>query len=234
MRPDILLVDEVLSVGDIAFQAKCAQKIRELLASGTTIVLVSHQLDMIQSLCKRVILLQNGEVIKDGAADLVIPHYQNIIYQKNEDDLRKKVKAMDGQRVKVDTSSLVDITHVDIKKTYGLGEQIHITLDYSARERIVNPIFNFDIVRADGVLCCSSRTDKLGITIDAIEGNGKISIDLGKNILAPGIYMAKFSIWDKEMIHPYVIDNKEVIRVEIEGRNSLSDVVFLPEVKWKY
>ena len=97
MNPDILLVDEVLSVGDISFQAKCAQKIRELLSSGTTIVLVSHQLDMIQSLCKRVILLQNGEVIKDGPTDLVIPHYQNIIYEKKEDDLRAKMKTMDEQ-----------------------------------------------------------------------------------------------------------------------------------------
>src|SRR5205085_4859322 len=85
MDPDILLVDEVLSVGDIAFQAKCAGKIRELLKSGSTILLVSHQLNMIQSLCNRVILLQNGELIKDGGPDEVIPHYQNIVYKKMQE-----------------------------------------------------------------------------------------------------------------------------------------------------
>ena len=55
-----------LSVGDISFQAKCAQKMRELLSSGATIILVSHQISLIQSLCKRAILLNHGEVIKDG------------------------------------------------------------------------------------------------------------------------------------------------------------------------
>src|SRR3989338_5611288 len=66
VNPDVLLVDEVLSVGDIAFRAKCAQKMRELLKSGATIVLVSHQLSLIQNLCKRVILLDQGEIIMDG------------------------------------------------------------------------------------------------------------------------------------------------------------------------
>jgi len=234
MRPDILLVDEVLSVGDISFQAKCAQKIRELLSSGATIVLVSHQLDMIQSLCKRVILLQNGEVLKDGPTDQVIPHYQNIIYQKKEDELKSKMRSMDDQRVKVDTRSLVDIAHVDMKAAFRVGEQINITLEYKAIEKIENPIFNVEIVRADGVHCYSSRTDKLGIKINSIQGKGKVIIDLGKNMLAPGIYMAKFSIWDREMIHPYVIRNKDVLRVEIEGPNSMSDVVFIPEIKWNF
>jgi hypothetical protein len=74
----------------------------------------------------------------------------------------------------------------------------------------------------------------LGIKIDSIKGKGKVLIDLGKNILAPGIYMAKFSIWDKEMIHPYVVRNKEVLRVEIEGSNSLSEVIYIPEINWKF
>ncbi|MBF0503868.1 MAG: ATP-binding cassette domain-containing protein [Candidatus Omnitrophica bacterium] len=235
MDPDILLIDEVLSVGDISFQAKCAQKIRDLLSCGATIVLVSHQLDMIQSLCKRVILLQNGEVTKDGPAELVIPHYQNIVFKKKEDDLRNKMKSMDG-RVGVDTRSLVDIVHVDLKKNYGYREKINITLEYATREneKIDHPIFNLDIVRADCVHCCSSRTDILGIKIDSIQGKGKVEIDLGENMLAPGIYMVKFSIWDKEMIHPYIIHNKEVIRVEIDGLSNHSDIVFLPEVKWKF
>jgi len=234
MDPDILLVDEVLSVGDIAFQAKCAQKIRDLLSSGATIVLVSHQLDLIQSLCKRVILLQNGQVLIDGPSDQVIPQYQNIIYKRNENELRNKMVAMDMQTVKVDTRCLVDIVDVELKKTFKLGEQIDINLIYEAREKINFPVFRFDIVRSDGVHCCSSRTDKLGIKIDSIQGKGKVSIDLGANLLAPGIYMVKFSIWDKDIIHPYAIRNKEVIRVEIEGNNSLSDVVFLPQVNWKF
>ena len=233
MRPDILLIDEVLSVGDISFQAKCAQKIRDLLSSGATIVLVSHQLDMIQSLCKRVILLQNGEVLKDGPTDEVIPHYQNIIFKRKEDELRSKMKSMDEQ-VKVDTQNLVEIINVELKKTVELGEQVDLTVEYEAREKIENPILSLDVLRADGVHCYSSRTDKQGIKINSIKGKGKVSIDLGPNLLAPGIYMVKFSIWDKEMIHAYVVYNKEVMRVVINGNKSLSEVVYLPEIKWKF
>jgi ABC-type polysaccharide/polyol phosphate transport system ATPase subunit len=233
MSPDILLVDEVLSVGDISFQAKCAQKIRELLSSGATIVLVSHQLSMMQSLCKRIILLQNGQIIKDGPTNEVIPHYQNIIYKKNEEDLRHKMKKMEDQ-VKIDTDTMVDIVNVDLKKTFGLGEQIEITLEYDAKEKIDDPIFRLDVLRADGVLCFASKTNKLGIKVESIQGKGKVAIDLGKNLLAPGIYMIKFSIWDKEMIHPYVIRNKDVLHVQVEGHSNLSEAVFLPETSWKF
>jgi ABC-type polysaccharide/polyol phosphate transport system ATPase subunit len=234
MHPDILLIDEVLSVGDLSFQAKCAQKIRDLLSSGSTIVLVSHQLDMIQSLCKRVILLQNGQVIKDDVTGLVIPYYQNIMYEKKEDDVKNKMETMDEKRVKVDTRSNVDIVHVDLKKSYRLGDQIDITLEYEAREKIDNPIFKLDILRSDGIVCCSLRTDKLGIKTDLIHGKGKVNINLGKNILSPGIYMARFSIWNKDMIHPYAFRHKDVIRVEMEGKNGLSNAVFQPDVTWKF
>ncbi len=65
-RVDVLLVDEVLSVGDEPFQRKCLAKIRELQASGTTMVVVSHDLDTVSSLCERGILLQGGRVVFDG------------------------------------------------------------------------------------------------------------------------------------------------------------------------
>ena len=88
MDPEILIVDEVLSVGDVAFQSKCAQKMRELMASGATILLVSHQISMIQSLCNRVILLHHGQLIKDGPTEEVIPYYQNITFKKNEEEFQ--------------------------------------------------------------------------------------------------------------------------------------------------
>ena len=239
MNPDILLVDEVLSVGDIAFQAKCARKIRELLASGATIVLVSHQLNMIQSLCKRVILLQNGEIIRDGEVGEVIPYYQDIVYKSSEDEIKRKMNTQDS-RVQVDTHSLVDIQEVTFsdgktgkKEKFEVKDSIVINMDYEARERIESPIFTLDIIRADGVVCCFSRTDKLGIKVDSIEGKGKITIRMDDARLASGLYMAKFSIWDKEMIHPYVVRNKDILRIEKDGRVNQSKQVFLPDIKWQ-
>lgn len=239
MDPEVLLVDEVLAVGDMAFRAKCAQKIRELLQGGATIVLVSHQLDMIQSLCRRVLLLQNGQVIRDGNVEEVIPHYQNIVNKESENALRQKMTAV-SKRVQVDTHSLVDITEVSLssgesgnKEKIEVGETVEVTLDYETSEAIEDPIFNLSIVRGDGVLCCSSRTDREGVKVGTIDGKGKVRINLGKMLLAPGVYMLKLSVWDKELIHAYTARNQDVLRVETD-KSRQTEAVFLPEIKWEF
>lgn len=233
MDPDILLVDEILSVGDSAFQAKCAGKIRELLHSGATVLLVSHQLNMIQSLCKRAILLENGEVVKDGKIEEVFPYYQNTVYKKNEEDLKLKMSAIDG-RVRIKKESLIDISQVRITNGKGtkieVNDSIEFHIDYESKEELDNPIFTLEIIRADGVLCCSSSTEEERITTGIIKGKGSVKVNLGKTLLAPGIYMAKISVWDKEMMHPYVVRNRDVFRIEFG--NKQTEGLFLVKADW--
>jgi lipopolysaccharide transport system ATP-binding protein len=239
MDPDILLVDEVLSVGDIAFQSKCAEKIRELLKSGATVVLVSHQLNMIQSLCKRVLLLQNGEVIRDGQTDEVIPQYQNLVFKNNEEEIKEKIRFIE-RRVKVDTRQLLDIMALKVldekgmkKEQFWNGDSVAMTIEYEANEPIDSPIFTLEIVRADGVVCIYSRSDLTGLKVGTVKGKGKVGVDLGSVYLAPGIYMVKVAAFDKQMIHPYVVHSKNVFRVEMTGRFSQTEAVLLPDIKWK-
>src|SRR5690625_3096547 len=65
-EPDIFLVDEILSVGDEPFQRKCLDRIRELQQAGRTMVIVSHELDMLEELCTRIVVLRRGRVVHDG------------------------------------------------------------------------------------------------------------------------------------------------------------------------
>jgi len=238
MDPDILLVDEVLSVGDIAFQAKCTKKMRELLKSNTTIILVSHNLTLIESLCNRVILLQKGKIIKEGISDEVIPYYQNIVYKIEEEEFKKEM-ASDNYKVKINQEPLVNIRSIslcdanqNIRENFKPGESISINVEFESKEKINNPLFSLDIIRHDGVLCCASNSKENGLFIDSIKGRGSINIKLGKINLAPGIYMIKVSIWDREMIHPYDIATKDIFRIESEGVIS-NNAIFLPEAKWK-
>jgi len=196
---------------------------------------------MIQSLCKRVILLENGAVIRDGAVSDVIPHYQNIVFKNAESKMKKRISALQS-KVKDDTRRLVDFVDVCIRNEknqdnegFKTGENIEIELEYKARETIESPVFMCEIVRADSVLCCSSRSDEAGINIGAIEGNGKIRINLNKTLLNSGVYMVKLSIWDKEMIHPYVVRNKDIIRVEFKDKSEIDQLssVFVHPVKWE-
>lgn len=76
VRPDILIVDEVLSVGDFKFQQKCEKRIREMISKGTTVVIVSHTIDLIRNLCNRVLWLDHGKVKEYGSAETVCEKYE--------------------------------------------------------------------------------------------------------------------------------------------------------------
>ncbi len=241
MDPEILLVDEVLSVGDMAFQAKCAEKMRELLRSGATIVLVSHYLSLIQSLCKRVILLGQGEVIEDGPVAEIIPHYQNLISKKIEKDFRNKISDATGvEKVKLNTQTLVSISDVRVntadeesREEFGVGEELKVRVYFRSRERIEKPLFQLDIIRSDGVLCCSLMSSDYGFALEEMNGPGAIEIDLGKINLSSGIYLLKVSVWDREMIHPYCVNSDEIIRILDSGQVSIGSAVFSPECQWR-
>jgi ABC-type polysaccharide/polyol phosphate transport system ATPase subunit len=77
--PDILLVDEILAVGDAPFQEKCMQRMRNFTASGNTIVFVSHDMHAMRNFCSRIILIHNGKQVDDGAPDRVIAHYEELV-----------------------------------------------------------------------------------------------------------------------------------------------------------
>lgn len=76
VKPDILIVDEILSVGDFLFQAKCEKRIEELLSGGTTVIIVSHSLDQIKDMCKNAIWLEKGKIRMTGKALDVCQHYE--------------------------------------------------------------------------------------------------------------------------------------------------------------
>jgi len=238
--PDILLVDEVLAVGDMAFQAKCAQKMRELLNSGTTIVLVAHNLSLIQSLCNRVVLLDKGEVRKEGKPEEIIPYYESIVYKQREEEFKKEIFSKKGVRIDIGQDTVVNISNVFLyngdsqpKDVFKVREPIDILLEYDAKEVIKNPIFSLDIIRADGVLCCSSNTKNDSLPIEKIYGKGAIRVNLGEINLAPGIYLVKFSILDKDLIHPHAIRKNDIFRIEESEKGRRRSGIFLPNIKWK-
>lgn len=166
-------------------------------------------------------------------------HYQNLVYKKEEEKIKKKAYT-EGYRVKIDQHTPIEISSVlisngdyKIKNSFQSDEPISITVEYSAKEAIENPIFNLDIARADGVICCSLNTKDNDVSMNRLKGNGRIKIDLGRINLAPGIYVARISIWDKDMIHAYTRRNKDIFKIELNKFNRQIKAVFLPKVKWE-
>ena len=239
MDPDILLVDEVLSVGDIAFQAKCAQKMRELLQSNVTIILVSHNLPLIQSLCKRIILLDKGQVQKEGIVEDVIPYYQNIVYKQQENELRKKTKAQESF-VKVQEESKVKILNVypcddagNAQENFKFGESISVRINYEVKDNINGLVCYVSIIRSDAVVCCSASSKEDNFLIKDTVGAKSVCVNFGSLNLAPASYSFRISFWDKDSIHLYSVQNNVIFRVVNQRVFKSGAAVFLLKAEWE-
>ena len=129
VEPDILIVDEALSVGDTRFQVKCIDKMRELQESGTTILFVTHAIEQIKRFCTRAIWIKNGEVVEDGEASQVVDLYDNFMKYGE----RKIEKVDNDEEFKVPESSdyLAVIQKVTINKNmFKSFEKLEVEITY--------------------------------------------------------------------------------------------------------
>ena len=129
VEPDILIVDEALSVGDTRFQVKCIDKMRELQESGTTILFVTHAIEQIKRSCTRAIWIKNGELIEDGEASQVVDLYDN--FMKYGEKKIEKVNNEDEFRLPENSDYLAVIQKVSINKNmFKTFEKLEVEVTY--------------------------------------------------------------------------------------------------------
>jgi len=111
VEPEILIVDEALAVGDVFFQAKCYKRINEICKSGTTIILVTHDMSSVLKYCNRVIVLNKGAFIKEGSAAEMVDIYKKILVnQLDDDDIEEETKAESKTQTKLKTKAKAEKT----------------------------------------------------------------------------------------------------------------------------
>lgn len=196
-EPDILLIDEVLAVGDLAFQSKCYRKMADLRKKGCTIILVSHNIFSIRDTCERAILLQNGQLIDEGDSDKVISKYMGIAKikefedsQRNESNTRTALE--ESKRPLQQTKCrIINVIFLDKSRrqinSLKSGEQVIIRIEYEAFEEIRNPIFGIDMyLKGQFYMGCYNNYDNFKIT--SIKGMGAIEIAFEGLYLPFGVY----------------------------------------------
>jgi len=150
-RPEILIVDEALSVGDTYFQHKSFSRIREFQEQGTTLLIVSHDRSSIQSLCNRAILLENGAVIKDGNPEEVFDFYNAIIAEKENSTV--EVKKLDNNKVqtssgtgeaKVEEIALYNLKN-EVVEVVGVGESVELRVKVKVYQSVESLVFGYGI-----------------------------------------------------------------------------------------
>jgi ABC-2 type transport system ATP-binding protein len=187
LDPDILLLDEVLAVGDYAFQEKCKERIAEMHRQGTTMVFISHDLNAVRRVCQRVILLQRGEVMAEGTADDVIRKYTETaaFHQRPQITGERRMAEITGVRF---YDSLGNKSN-----GFNTGDAVSVQIDYFAHRRIPEGSLSLYFLWSDGGIAAQWTTATSG-PIDMQPGNGSVEFTCEQLGLQTGIYQIDATI----------------------------------------
>jgi lipopolysaccharide transport system ATP-binding protein len=213
--PDVLLIDEVLAVGDQAFQAKCHNKINEYKQNGKTIVFVSHSMEAVKEICNNCLMLSNGNMVSIGPTENVISDYLNAVNKKEVERLLNQYKntkediEKDNMNLSINWGSkeakIVDIKFFnDHNESYifQTGQKFIARIKYKTNQRIEKPVFGVAIYK-DNIHITGPNTQFSKMEIDFIDGEGEIDFIVDKLPLLDGAYKFSASIYDDSCQHPY-------------------------------
>lgn len=212
LEPEILIVDEVLSVGDAAFQKKCLGKMNAVAEEGRTVLFVSHNMAAVRNLCKRSILLNHGEIVAEGATADVLNEYMTKNVEDEQIPLSQRTDHQGDGRVRL-CDFHAESGGKPVAEHLPVGSDLTLHFDYECREKLINPKMNLAFYNAVGerVLWLDTRMhDKNTLTITQ---NGRVSFHLRQLPLAPGTYALHVDITDANGIADRII--QRVWSVEI-------------------
>ncbi|MEW5986790.1 MAG: ABC transporter ATP-binding protein [Chloroflexota bacterium] len=237
VEPELLIVDEILAVGDQAFQGKCLERIHEMKDNGVTIVLVSHNLDSVARLCRRLLWLDHGRLHADGPTDELISRYLAELHQ-----LHPAASAVNGrQDFRRWGTGEVEITHVRFLDEAGLerpafktGDVVTIELGYQARVPVVEPEFGLAIHSHDGFHVNGPNNRQAGLHLGRVEGAGTLRYTMERLPLLPGIYRVTAAVHDSAMTRAYDYHEQAYPFLVVAGGSKESHgVVEIPAV-WEW
>lgn len=212
---DVLVIDEILAVGDALFQSKCYQRLLDFKRCGKTLIITNQSMELIERLSDKVALLDHGNLEFIGDAGEAINKYRMLLNtQKFFVGPLKNIKLVeDTKKWADDTSSWgeqlgtkeVEIESVEMTNKFGWrcssiksGQPLKIKVDFLVKNDIKEPHFGVAIFRKDGVYCYGPNTQFEGLYIPELKkGKGWFVLRYKKMLLAPGEYRVSVAIWDK-------------------------------------
>jgi lipopolysaccharide transport system ATP-binding protein len=196
LDPDILLIDEVLSVGDLSFQRKCMQHAKRLQKRNATVLVVSHNMFSIKALCERVIYISQGRIRVDGSPAEAIDLYERESRLSIAPWAQRVVGGeQERQGIYVTDMQLLDESG-HRRAVFDYGDRMRVRIWFNAVEKIVSPNFNVSFIRSDNVACCNYNTAMDGVTISSVFGEGSIELLTPPLKLTAELYTAHVMVWD--------------------------------------
>jgi len=201
LRPDILIVDEALSVGDAYFQHKCFDRIREFRKLGTTLLFVSHDKGAIQGLCDRAILLSAGHKAMEGDPEAVMDYYNAMLADHQNQEVRQefledgKVRTISGTgEAMVESIVLLDADERRIE-TIDVGQSVTLRVDVKIHQAIDRLILGYGIKDRLGQVIFGTNTDLTAQPVDRVSEGQLIRYDIQFSAdLGPGTYSVQTAL----------------------------------------
>jgi ABC-2 type transport system ATP-binding protein len=200
--PDILLVDEVLAVGDTAFQERCLEKFAEFRRAGKTTVLVSHAMGSLRQLCDQAAWLAHGRLVRAGPANEIVDSYVDEGHAE-----RTVTESGTGTRW---GSGEVQLTKIELLDRDGrpstlvrTGDAVTFRLHYQASEPIDRPVFGLALENLDGVYVWAHHARDGGFVPDRIAGTGRVDLAIPRLLLQEGTFDLLASVVDHSTTHTY-------------------------------
>lgn len=224
MRPDILLIDEVLSVGDLSFQNKSLKRLAELRQKARAIIFVSHNLEHIKTLCSKVLLLNKGVPIFYGGTDEALLKYHEISRELTlQSEERKKAGFKDVGHISTGDIDLMEGGLLDAngQKTQRIqqSEDINIYYDFHSKIRIEKPYFSIGILNEKSELCIWQISREYCDLSEIIPGDYRLNVSFKEPRLVPGVYNFSFALRSAATGETYERYAKNELCFIINGEN---------------
>lgn len=203
---EILLMDEVLAVGDENFQSKCMREFTKHRDNGKTVVLVSHNVGLIQKYCDRAILLENSKIKKIGKPDVVGDYYLG-------ENIKKQVKELNQiKKQKKEKGIFIDIRDVgtknsagDTKTLFKIGDDITINLHYYIKDKLPKVLnFAIGLRTQDGVLIFGYTTEFDYYSVKPRKGKNVLTLSLTNVDLLNGEYYINVTAYEDDIKNPLI------------------------------
>ena len=259
LNTEILFIDEVLAVGDVAFQRKCLDKMKELRDSGRTVIFVSHTMVTVEHLCPRALWIDNGELRQDGPTSDIIKKYMEVVRGKYRSDFNKSEFSETEHQTRFDLTQLrnrpgggeIRFTRIEYltldgqpKKNIYSGDRLKVRLYYQVHKAIAKPEIYFRIRNEYGDKIATLSPFLSGHDIPMLHpGSGYIDLDIEfLNLMPDRYFITAYILNDNGIINNYIVDDVEhaaTLDVEVsnyynseKGIDKWWGVMFLP-CEWK-
>jgi lipopolysaccharide transport system ATP-binding protein len=200
-QPEVLIVDEVLSVGDEAFQRKSFERIQSFREQGATILLVSHNLDAIESMCQRAVWLDHGKVAALDSAQSVVSQYLGRV---REDESERMGQAQldtehrwGNRKIEITRARITNSQNED-ESIFYTGQTLVLRLEYKAHQPVQSPMFGMAVHRNDGLHITGPNTAFAKMDLGLVQGSGEITYTIPALALLEGLYHISVAVADRE------------------------------------